>query len=227
LQRKPIIAIDGPSGAGKSTLSKLTAQRLGFVNIDTGAMYRCVALAAARSGIEPEASGALQNLCRQLDIRFVPAAEGERVLLNGEDVSVAIRTPANSLLTSRVAAVPEVREALVALQRRMGESGGVVLEGRDIGSVVFPQAEVKIFLSASATERGRRRYDELRAKGEAVSLAQTIAEVEQRDRNDCMRAHSPLVKPVDAIEIDTSGLTIEQVLEQILAAVSLVRGDNA
>jgi len=216
---KPIIAIDGPSGAGKSTLSKLVAKRLGFVNIDTGAMYRCVALASACAGIEVDDAPALAALCRQLEIRFVPNGDDERVILNGEDVSTAIRTPENSLRTSKVAAVPAVREALVALQRQMGSDGGVVLEGRDIGSVVFPHAEVKIFLVATAEERGRRRYEELRAKGERVDLQKTIAEVVERDRNDTAREHSPLVKTDDAVEIDTSGLSIGQVLQRILDAV--------
>jgi len=224
VQLKPIIAIDGPSGAGKSTLSKLVAQELGFVNIDTGAMYRCVALASARAGIEPDDSEGLAQICRRIEICFVPTAAGERVMLDGEDVSSAIRTPENSLRTSLVAAVPAVREAMVTLQRAMGADGGVVLEGRDIGSVVFPQAEVKVFLVATAEERGRRRYEELRAKGESVDLQQTIAEVEERDRNDTARTHSPLVKPADAIEIDTSGLTIDQVLAHILAAVRQVEG---
>lgn len=213
------IAIDGPSGAGKSTLSKLLARELGYINLDTGAMYRCVALAASRRGIDVADAIALGALAEGLRIEFVPDGEGERVILDGEDVSAAIRTPENSLLTSRVSAVAEVRSAMVALQRRLGAGGGVVLEGRDIGTVVFPQAEVKIFLVATATERGRRRCEELRAKGLAVDLTQTVADVEARDAADSAREHAPLLQAADAVAIDTTGLTIDEVLAAMLALV--------
>lgn len=215
-QRELIIAIDGPSGAGKSTLSKLLAQHLGYVNIDTGAMYRAVALAASRRGIDLADEASLGRLAQQVQIGFRRGPEGEQVLLDGEDVSSAIRTPEISLLTSRVAACAAVRQAMVDLQRRMGQQGGVVLEGRDIGSVVFPGAEVKIFLSASARERGRRRHAELRAKGLQVDLEQTIAEVEARDAADSGREHAPLVQPADAVVIDATALGIEEVLGQML-----------
>jgi len=221
--REPIIAIDGPSGAGKSTLSKLLAERLGFTHIDTGAMYRCVALAADRAGVAPGDQDGLSTLCRSLEIRFERTPAGQLVFLDGEDVSKAIRQPQISLLTSQVAAVPAVREALVALQRQMGAAGGVVLEGRDIGSVVFPDAEAKFFLSATAEERGRRRYDELRAAGQEVDLAQTIAEVEARDASDSEREHSPLVQPDDAVLIDSTRLSIDAVLDQMLATVAARR----
>lgn len=219
MSKEIIVAIDGPSGAGKSTLSKKIAQTLGYANIDTGAMYRCIALAASRRGVDPSDNGAMANLSRSIDISFVPSVEGESVLLDGEDVTYAIRTPETSLLTPKVAALPEVRASLVALQREMGRAGGVVLEGRDIGSVVFPGAEVKIYLVATAEERGRRRYEELLAKGESVDLAQTIADVEHRDRIDSTRSHSPLIKAPDAIEIDTTGLTIDQVHDQIIQVI--------
>ncbi len=220
MPEKIIIAIDGPSGAGKSTLSKLVAKSLGYTNIDTGAMYRCIALAAERAGIDSVDVDRLTDLSRAVQISFAQTAEGERVLLDGEDVSAAIRTPEISLLTPKVAAVPEVRAALVELQREMGRTGGVVLEGRDIGSVVFPEAEVKIFLIATAEERGRRRYDELTAKGEKVDLVQTVSEIEQRDRLDSTRTHSPLVMTRDAVEVDTTGLTIAQVHDRILQVVN-------
>jgi cytidylate kinase len=219
MSKNLIVAIDGPSGAGKSTLSKLVAQSLGYVNIDTGAMYRCVALAADQQGVSPADSDQLAQLSRSVCITFAPSADGEIVLLNDVDVSEAIRTPFISLLTPKVAAVPEVRAAMVDQQRKMGEEGGVVLEGRDIGSVVFPAAEVKIFLVATAQERGRRRYEELIAKGEKVDLAQTVSDIEERDRLDSSRLHSPLVKSHDAVEIDTTGLTIDQVQNQILQVV--------
>lgn len=221
-QRELIVAIDGPSGAGKSTLSKLLAQRLGYVNIDTGAMYRAVALAACRLGVDVNDSVNLGRLAGEVQISFCRTSAGERVLLDGEDVSDAIRTPEISMQTSRVAACAAVRQAMVALQRQMGEQGGVVLEGRDIGSVVFPAAEAKFFLSATAQERGRRRFAELCAKGLIVDLEQTIAEVEARDAADSGREHAPLVQPEDAVVIDATTLDIEQVLQRLLS-VTLAR----
>ena len=219
MNREFIIAIDGPSGAGKSTLSKLLAEALGYIHLDTGAMYRTVALAASRAGIEPSDGAALERLCRAISIDFVRGEGGERVLLSGEDVTAAIRTPEVSLLTSRVSACPAVREALVRRQREMGSRGGVVLEGRDIGTVVFPDAEVKFFLLASARERGKRRYEELRAKGMDVDLEQTIAEVEARDEADSSRQHAPLEQAADAVPIDSTELSIEEVLAEMLRVV--------
>lgn len=223
MNQELIIAIDGPSGAGKSTLSKLLADRLGYINLDTGAMYRCVALAALRRGIDSGDHPSLGALARALRIEFVRTAAGERVLLDGEDVSTAIRTPEVSLLTSKISASPQVREALVALQRQLGAGGGVVLEGRDIGTVVFPQAHVKFFLIASAQERGRRRFEELRAKGIAVELEQTINEVEARDAADSDREHAPLLQAADAVAIDSTALSIDEVLEQMLVLIGPLR----
>ncbi len=220
MKRELIIAIDGPSGSGKSTLSRQLAEALDYINIDTGAMYRSVGLAAHRAGIDPTDDRSLGRLCQELRIEFARRGAEERVLLNGEDVSQAIRTPEMSLMASRVSASPEVRNAMLTLQRRLGEKGGVVLEGRDIGTVVFPKAEVKFFLLASAAERGRRRYQELRDKGLEVDLQQTISEVKQRDAADCNRQHAPLLQAEDALAIDTTTLTIEQVLQQMLEVVS-------
>ena len=217
--RKPIVAIDGPSGVGKSTLSKLLAHELGFINLDTGAMYRAVALAAARRGIDPADMAALGSLAEEVVIDFARDAGIERVLLDGEDVSAAIRTPEISLLTSQVSACPAVRDALVRRQRQLGAQGGVVLEGRDIGTVVFPDAEVKFFMVANAEERGRRRFLELQMKGATVDLARTIAEVEARDSADSSRSHSPLRRAEDAVTIDTSVLSIEQVLAEMIRLV--------
>jgi len=217
--RKPIIAIDGPSGVGKSTLSKLLARELGLVNLDTGAMYRAVALAAVRRGIDPADMAALGGLAEQIIIDFARDSAGERVLLDGEDVSMAIRTPEISLLTSQVSACPAVRDAMVRRQRQLGAGGGVILEGRDIGTVVFPDAEIKFFMQASAEERGRRRFLELQLKGAQVDLARTIAEVEARDHADSNRSHSPLRQAEDAIVIDTANLDIDQVLAMMLGVV--------
>lgn len=216
---KLIIAIDGPSGAGKSTLSKALATELGYTNIDTGAMYRSVALLATRNQIPLDDSDALRSLCRNLSLEFQRVGGEERVIANGEDVSSAIRAPEVSLLTSKVAACPAVRDELVRMQQAMGKDGGVVLEGRDIGTVVFPQAEIKFYLSATAEERGRRRYDELRAKGVDVDLKQTIAEVEARDAADSSREHAPLCRAEDAIDIDSTGLNIDQVKQLMLKIV--------
>lgn len=220
MKRQLIIAIDGPSGVGKSTLSRRLAHRLGYVNIDTGAMYRSVALAALRAGIAMNDAVGLEKLCADLEIGFARRDGDERVLLNGEDVSEAIRTPEVSLLSSQVSAVPAVRQAMLRQQRRMGEGGGVVLEGRDIGTVVFPAAEVKFFLAATAQERGRRRYLELKAKGLEVDFEQTVAEVEARDAADSNRRHAPLRQAEDAVLIDTTQLDIDQVLDRMLAVIA-------
>lgn len=214
-QKGLIIAIDGPSGAGKSTITKLLSQRLGYINIDTGAMYRTLALMVKRAGISLDDGEALQHVCSTVSIVFERNNGGYRVIANGEDVSDAIRTPEISLLTSAVSSKKVVREIMTRMQRDMGKDGGVVLEGRDIGTVVFPDADVKFFLSASVEERGRRRYEELMAKGEGVSLEQTIAEVARRDEQDSNREHAPLRKADDAIELDSTALSIEEVLAEM------------
>ena len=218
--KKLIIAIDGPSGVGKSTLSKVLSHEMGYLNLDTGAMYRTVALAASRLGIDANDYTALHQLCDDVVIEFARSKGEERVLLNGEDVSAQIRTPEISLLTAAVAACPDVRRAMVARQRELGAGGGVVLEGRDIGTVVFPQAEVKFFLKASSQVRGQRRFLELQSKGANVDLARTIAEVEARDTADTNRTTSPLMQAADAVAIDTTDLDISQVLERMFAVVA-------
>ena len=222
--RLPIIAIDGPSGVGKSTLSKLLASELGYINLDTGAMYRTVALAAERHGIDLDDAAALGRLANAVVIDFARKAGSEQVLLDGADVSAAIRTPEISLLTSKVSACPAVREAMVRRQRELGAQGGFVLEGRDIGTVVFPDAEVKFFLVASAEERGRRRFLELQAKGVGVDLAKTVAEVEARDAADSGRTHSPLRRADDAVTIDTTARGIDQILAEMPTIVRSRQG---
>lgn len=210
-----VVAIDGPSGAGKSTVARQLAERLGYLYIDTGAMFRAVALTVKRSNISLEDDDALAELCRDLEITFVRCDGAYRVLANGEDVSLAIRTPEISLLTSRISTKKVVREVLLHEQRRMGRAGNVVLEGRDIGSVVFPQADVKFFLSASPEERGRRRFLELQSKGEKVTLEKTIEEVIARDAQDEQREHAPLCRAKDAIPVDSDGISAEEVLSRM------------
>jgi cytidylate kinase len=218
-----VIAIDGPSGAGKSTVAHLLAERLNYLQIDTGAMYRAVAYLMQQGGVDPDDAAAVTGFCSQIDIRLERTDGNQQVFANGQDVTVKIRTPEMSLLTSRVSALKPVRDIMLLAQRRMGDKGGVVLEGRDIGTVVFPDADVKFFLSASAEERGRRRYLELVAKGEAVTLDDTIKAVSRRDQQDSERDLAPLRKAEDALDIDSSGRTIEEVLEVMESACRKVQ----
>ena len=207
-----VVAIDGPSGAGKSSITKLLSRRLGYLHIDTGAMFRAVALMAKRAEIACDDDRGLEELCRGLKLAFCRDDGSCRVLVNGEDVSSAIRSEEIGLLTSCISARKPVRDALLTMQRVMGTEGGVVLEGRDIGTVVFPDAEVKFYLSASAEERGRRRFLELAARGEQATLEETIEKVVLRDRQDEGREHAPLRKAADAVVIDSTSLSMDEVL---------------
>ena len=214
-----IVTIDGPSGAGKSTLCRKLAELLGYVALDTGAMYRAVALAAARRGFDGEDRSVLEKLCAAIQIDFSRGEGKEQVLLDGEDVSEAIRTPEISLLSSRVSRCRGVRRALVRRQQEIGAAGGVVLEGRDTGTMVFPDADIKFFLDAGAVERGMRRYRELKGKGIEVDPQQTIADMESRDRADQEREDSPLTVAADAVVIDSTALSIEEVLGRMLEII--------
>lgn len=211
-----IIAIDGPSGAGKSSLSKNLAKRLNFIYIDTGALYRAVGLKFIRTSVDLEnkeqVNAQLENTT--LDIGYVDAEQ--RVYLDGEDVSDAIRTPEVSLMASSSSALPEVRQFLLGMQRSIAEGKNVILDGRDIGTVVFPNADVKIFLSASAEERATRRYDELIQKGQDVTYEQVLEDLKKRDYNDSHRAIAPLKKADDAFAFDTTGNTFEQSLDLLV-----------
>lgn len=208
-----IIAIDGPSGAGKSTVARLLADRLGYRQIDTGAMYRAAALLISEAAIDPANHSALEGFCQKLDVRLDYVDGQQVVIANGKDVTGQIRTPEMSLLTSRISTLKPVRDALLKSQRLMGIGGGVVLEGRDIGTVVFPDAELKFYLFASAEERGRRRCEELSGKGEQVTLVDTIADVVKRDQQDSGRDLAPLRQAEDAIAIDSSSMTVDAVLD--------------
>jgi CMP/dCMP kinase len=215
LKTRTIVAIDGPAGAGKSTIARRVAERMSFLYIDTGAMYRAVALAALRAGVPLDDDAALARIAEGARIEL-----GGGVRLNGEDISEAIRTPEVSQAASRVSAAPGVRAALVRKQQAMGAQGCAVMEGRDIGTVVFPQAEVKVFLTATAEERARRRVEELRAKGIAAEVADVAREMRERDLRDSTREVSPLRRADDAFEIDTTGLTLEQVEAAVLKLVA-------
>jgi cytidylate kinase len=219
MRTRPIVAIDGPAGAGKSTVAKRVAQALGFVLLDTGALYRAVALAAKRGGVDvndANRAGALaEDLARRSAIRLEP----ERVTLDGADVSREIRTPDMGMDASTVSAHPAVRKALLDMQRKAGEDGGIVAEGRDIGTVVFPDAEHKFFLTASAEVRARRRFEELVAKGQKVTEEETLAEVKRRDAQDEGRVVAPLKPAPDAELIDSSSMVIDAVVDLVLARV--------
>lgn len=218
--KKIIVAIDGPSGSGKSTVAKLLAMKLGYTYIDTGAMYRAVALQAKRDNVDINSGVALSDLCDRVQIGFVPDNGGLRTILNGEDVSEEIRTPEMSMAASDISARKEVRQSLLSLQRRMGENGGVVLEGRDVGTVIFPNAEAKFFLDASLEERGKRRYKELAAKGLDVTLEQTIEDVRKRDINDSSRDIAPLKMAADSVLIDSTNIGIQEVVESMIRVVN-------
>lgn len=212
MSHQPIIAIDGPSGSGKSTISRRVAGQLSFTYIDTGAMYRCVGLAALRVQAACHVGPELDDLLANLTISFEGQATEQRVLLNGQDVTEAIREHAVSKAASDFSALPSVRERLVQMQRQMGKQGGVVMEGRDIGTNVFPHAEVKIYLDATPRVRALRRHKELMEKGKTISFEQVLADQIQRDEQDAGRELNPLCKARDAHEIDTSDLTVQQII---------------
>lgn len=223
--RRIVVTIDGPAGAGKSSVAKTLARRLGYRLLDTGAIYRAVALAARRAGVPWTAAGPLGEVARGLDIRFDFVGDRNHVYLGGEDVSDAIRAPEISQGSSQVSAYPEVRAALLELQRRLGAGGGVVVEGRDTGTVVFPAAEAKFFLTASEEERARRRVAQLAESGTAVDFAATVAEIRERDRRDASRDVAPMVPAADAEVVDSSTQPMEEVVDFLAARVLLRAAD--
>ena len=214
----PVIAIDGPSGSGKGTVSRLVAHALGWHLLDSGALYRLVALAGMRAGLAADDEAGHARLAAHLDAEFgVDVAGEERITLAGTDVTRELRSESTGAAASRVAAWPSVRSALLERQRRYARAPGLVADGRDMGSVVFTGAGLKIFLTASAEERARRRHNQLKEKGLSVNLAALSAEIAERDRRDATRAVAPLVACADAVTLDTTGLAIDEVVTRILA----------
>jgi cytidylate kinase len=214
-----VVAIDGPSGAGKSTLAKRLARELGFTYLDTGAMYRALALKALRERTELADDRQLNALVGSTNIDLVDRGGAVAVILDGVDVSASIRTPEISQMASKISALKVVRERMAELQRALGKRGSVVAEGRDIGTVIFPRADVKVYLDASLQERARRRFEELRSAGRDVTLAQTMREIEERDKRDSERDLAPLRKAEDAVVIDSSALGADAVKERVMIEI--------
>jgi cytidylate kinase len=220
VSRRLRIAIDGPVAAGKSTIARMVAAKLGYTYIDSGAMYRALGWAALKRGIDAADMQAALSLLNQVGIELKPQPEGANLIyLDGRDITGEIRTQEIGELASKLSEIPEVRQRMVALQQEMARGGGVVMEGRDIQTVVLPEAEVKIFLTAPADERAKRRVLELEERGHHVGYESVLREIVERDHRDSTREHSPLRPAPDAVHVDTGGLTIEQVVGRVLEAV--------
>jgi cytidylate kinase len=219
-----VIAIDGPSGAGKSTAARLLAKRLGYLYIDTGAMYRAIGWKAKQEGIDTADERKLADLCARSTVTIKKDNNDPRFYVDGMDVTGEIRTPEMGMIASAVSKSPAVRARLLTLQRELGRDGGVVMDGRDIGTVVFPDAEAKFFLEASAEERGKRRYLELKAKGMDVDCPQVTKEIQDRDCQDSGREIAPLKKADDALLIDSTTLSIDATIEKMLSVIRNARG---
>jgi cytidylate kinase len=218
MQQSPVMTIDGPGGSGKGTICRLVAQKLGWHLLDSGAIYRVLALAALHHDIAADDEEALQPLAAHLDVQFTADDQGNvRITLEGENVSHTIRTEEVGTAASKIASLPRVREALLRRQRAFREAPGLVADGRDMGTVVFPTAEVKIFLTADAEERARRRYLELKQKGHDVNIGDLLHEIQARDERDMNRAVAPLKPADDAYILDSTNKSIEQVLDEVLS----------
>ena len=223
-EKKNIVTIDGPSGAGKSTISKQLARKLHYTYLDTGAMYRVVGLQVARSGLDLQAENSrekLGQLLDSLDMTLAPGEDGRdtRVFLHGDDVSAAIRTPEIAMLASRVSAEPEVRKKLTRMQKAIGSKGAIVAEGRDMGTVVFPEARYKFFLDAAPEERAGRRQKQLQEQGLQVDFTELLAQIRKRDRDDSSRSLAPLQPAADAVVIDSSQMSIDEVVSCMLKII--------
>ena len=216
MANQSIITIDGPAGAGKSSLARIVSERLNYLYVDTGAMYRVAALMAREFSIDIDDEDELTRVCSDMEIFFIQEGDEVKTFCKGEDVSEAIRKPEVSELASEISTKKAVRDILVEMQRRMGAGGGVVAEGRDIGTVVFSGAELKFFLDSTPEERGKRRFEEFMEKGIRVSVEETIGEMRRRDQRDRRRKLSPLRKAADAVVIDSTHMSIEEVVERML-----------
>lgn len=221
-----VIAIDGPSGAGKSTVARVLAERLGYTYIDTGALYRAIGWKARQEGIDPADEQAMERLCMEINVSLANTDGAPGIYVDNQDVSRAIRTPEMGMMASAVSKSPAVRARLLDVQRELGAGGGVVMDGRDIGTVIFPDADVKFYLDASAEERGRRRYRELKEAGLAVDLATITGEIQERDQQDSGRDIAPLSRAADALPIDSSRLSVEDVVIGMLAEVAKRREEK-
>ncbi len=220
MEKQYLIAIDGPVGAGKSTVAKITAKKLNIIYVDTGAMYRAVGLYVTRKGLDTKKSEDVNSVLNEINLDVKLSNEGQMIFLNGEDVTKLIRTPEISMAASNVSAIPEVRVKLVDMQRKLAETKSVIMDGRDIGTVVLPNATTKIYLNAELDERADRRYKELIKKGQDVTFEDVKADIVKRDTNDMSRAVSPLKKADDAIELDTTGLTLEEVVDKVIDIIN-------
>lgn len=220
----PVVTIDGPSGSGKGTLCQMLAAELGWHLLDSGALYRIVGLAAEREGIAFDDDKALAALAVSLDVKFTPSESGEpsAVILDGEDISGLVRSETTGALASKVAVHDLVREALKSLQRSFSVAPGLVADGRDMGTVIFPEAPVKVYLTASAEERAQRRFKQLKSRGESVNLAALLEDIQLRDERDMNRAVAPLVPAADAVVIDSTGVAIDVVFTQVLEKIKSV-----
>jgi cytidylate kinase len=215
MQANPVITVDDPSGAGKGTISSLLAKKLGWHFLDSGAIYRVLAIASVHHQIQAEDEVALLPLASGLDVNFETSDLGTKIILEGEDVTDTIRTESVGAIASKIASLPSIREALLRRQRAFSQSPGLVADGRDMGTVVFPNAQVKIFLTASAEERAQRRFDQLKGKGFDVSMSRLLTDIQARDQRDVNRTVAPLVSAKDALVIDSTCLDVYQVYEKI------------
>lgn len=214
-----VVAIDGPAGSGKGTITKLVGEKMNLVNVDTGAMYRCVTLACLRKNIVPEELDKIEEILKEIDIKFEKSKEKELVYLNGENVTEEIRSTNVNLNVAKFAAVKNIRDKMTPLQREMGKTTNIIMEGRDIGTVVFPDADVKIYLDCSIEERANRRYKQNLSKGIETTYEEVLSSIKERHRLETEREVAPFVKAEDAIYLDSTKLTIEEVVDEVIKII--------